>query len=105
MTVAQSANTTIAFDRASARSLDADGRMRVRDCVITVAEINPYYGREIPGHEELGLTPSKVYELYRDPSELEAAVEAYIHYYNNDRITLKLKGLSPVQYRTQPLAA
>jgi putative transposase len=26
------------------------------------------------------------------------------HYYNNDRITLKLKGLSPVQYRTQPLA-
>lgn len=77
MTVAQSANTTIAFDRASARSLDADGRMRVRDCVITVAEINPYYGREIPGHEELGLSPSKVYELYRDPAELEAAIEDF----------------------------
>jgi putative transposase len=29
----------------------------------------------------------------------------YIHYYNHDRIKLKLKGLSPVQYRTQPLAA
>ncbi|RMH89453.1 hypothetical protein EBB59_00005, partial [Lysobacter pythonis] len=28
-----------------------------------------------------------------------------IHYYNHDRIMLKLKGLSPVQYRTQPLAA
>ncbi len=28
----------------------------------------------------------------------------YIHYYNHDRIKLKLKGLSPVQYRTQPLA-
>ncbi|MCZ3377237.1 MULTISPECIES: IS3 family transposase, partial [Rhizobium] len=26
-----------------------------------------------------------------------------IRYYNNDRIRLKLKGLSPVQYRTQPL--
>lgn len=77
MTVAQSANTTIAFDRASARSLDADGRMRVRDCVITVAEINPYYGREIPGHEELGLSPSKVYELYRDPAELETALEDF----------------------------
>ncbi|WP_211467150.1 IS3 family transposase, partial [Collimonas silvisoli] len=29
----------------------------------------------------------------------------YIHYYNHDRIKLKLNGLSPVQYRTQPLAA
>jgi len=28
----------------------------------------------------------------------------YIHYYNHDRIKLKLKGLSPVQYRTQPWA-
>jgi len=28
----------------------------------------------------------------------------YIHYYNHDRIKLKLKGLSPVQYRTQALA-
>ncbi|MGK5037781.1 IS3 family transposase, partial [Janthinobacterium sp. LB3P118] len=25
-------------------------------------------------------------------------------YYNHDRIKMKLKGLSPVQYRTQPLA-
>ncbi|WP_374364254.1 IS3 family transposase, partial [Cloacibacterium sp.] len=24
----------------------------------------------------------------------------YIHYYNNDRIRLNLKGKSPVQYRT-----
>ncbi|MVW62070.1 IS3 family transposase, partial [Massilia sp. NEAU-DD11] len=29
----------------------------------------------------------------------------YIHYYNHDRIKLKLKGLSPVQYRAQALAA
>ncbi|WP_415813727.1 IS3 family transposase, partial [Burkholderia ambifaria] len=26
-------------------------------------------------------------------------------YYNHERIKLKLKGLSPVQYRTQPLSA
>ncbi|MBT9319323.1 IS3 family transposase, partial [Actinobacillus pleuropneumoniae] len=26
-----------------------------------------------------------------------------IHYYNNERIQVKLKGLSPVQYRTQSL--
>ncbi|MFV0920095.1 IS3 family transposase, partial [Ralstonia pseudosolanacearum] len=25
--------------------------------------------------------------------------------YNHERIKIKLKGLSPVQYRTQPLAA
>ncbi|HGO5824626.1 IS3 family transposase, partial [Avibacterium paragallinarum] len=27
----------------------------------------------------------------------------YIHYYNNERIQVKLKGLSPVEYRTQSL--
>ncbi len=33
--------------------------------------------------------------------ELETGLKEYIHYYNNDRIKTKLKGLSPVQYRTQ----
>ena len=37
--------------------------------------------------------------------ELRDGLTDYIHYYNNDRIKLKLKGLSPVQYRTQALAA
>lgn len=37
--------------------------------------------------------------------ELQTGLKHYIHYYNHDRIKLKLKGLSPVQYRTQPLAA
>lgn len=36
---------------------------------------------------------------------LQAELTSYIHYYNHDRIKLKLKGLSPVQYRTQALAA
>lgn len=34
---------------------------------------------------------------------LREGIEDYIRYYNNDRIRMKLKGLSPVQYRTQPL--
>lgn len=34
---------------------------------------------------------------------LREGIEEYIRYYNNERIKLKLKGLSPVQYRTQPL--
>jgi putative transposase len=37
--------------------------------------------------------------------ELRSGLADYIHYYNHDRIKLKLKGLSPVQYRTQALAA
>jgi putative transposase len=31
-------------------------------------------------------------------------LEVYIDWFNNDRVKLKLKGLSPVQYRTQSLA-
>ena len=38
-------------------------------------------------------------------AQLQQELADYIHYYNHDRIKLKLKGLSPVQYRTQPLAA
>jgi putative transposase len=34
---------------------------------------------------------------------LQEGIKNYIHYYNNHRIKLKLKGLSPVQYRTQSL--
>ncbi|MDP0725998.1 IS3 family transposase, partial [Klebsiella pneumoniae] len=42
---------------------------------------------------------------FRSVSALRKAVEDYIHYYNNERISLKLKGLSPVEYRTQALKA
>lgn len=36
---------------------------------------------------------------------LENGLRQYIHYYNHVRIKSKLKGLSPVQYRTQPSVA
>lgn len=36
--------------------------------------------------------------------ELQNAMEDYINYYNNQRITSKLKGLTPVQYRNQSLS-
>ena len=35
---------------------------------------------------------------------LEQAIVDYINYYNNKRIKVKLKGLSPVQYRTKSFA-
>lgn len=37
--------------------------------------------------------------------QLQNGLRHYIHYYNHDRIKTKLKGLSPVQYRAQSLAA
>ncbi len=43
-----------------------------------------YYGEKIVSYEEL-----------------KRKIEDYIDYYNNERIKLKLAGLSPVQYRTQ----
>jgi putative transposase len=38
-------------------------------------------------------------------AELKAGLAQYIHYYNHERIKMKLDGLSPVQYRTRHLAA
>ncbi len=38
-------------------------------------------------------------------AELRKAIEDYFQYYNNERISLKLQGLSPVEYRTQALKA
>ncbi|MBN6709723.1 IS3 family transposase [Haemophilus haemoglobinophilus] len=34
---------------------------------------------------------------------LEQAIRSYVRYYNEERIQLKLKGLSPIQYRKQSL--
>lgn len=67
----------LAFDRQTARSFDADGRMRVKNCILSTAEINPYRGEEIPGYERLGLKPHVVYELYRDPEELKRAAPTF----------------------------
>lgn len=66
----------LAFDR-SARRIDADGRLHVDRSHISKATVNPYYGREIPGYEALGLQPDKVYRLLRDPVELERAAPTF----------------------------
>lgn len=42
---------------------------------------------------------------FNDITELEIAIREYIHYYNNERISLRLKGLSPVEFKTQTLQA
>ncbi len=40
-------------------------------------------------------------EKFSSTEEFIEELKEYINYYNNERISLKLKGLSPVQYRTQ----
>lgn len=44
-------------------------------------------------------------EKFTTVQELRQSIDEYIHYYNHQRIKVKLRGLSPVQYRTQPKAA
>ena len=41
---------------------------------------------------------------YHSITELQAEIEEYLVYYNQKRIKLNLKGLSPVQYRAQYLS-
>jgi len=42
-------------------------------------------------------------QKFDDVESFKTELKEYIHYYNHDRIKQKLKGLSPVQYRTQSL--
>lgn len=70
------ATMKLAFDR-SARRIDADGRLHVDRSHISKATVNPYYGREIPGYDQLGLEPDRVYRLFRDPVELERAAPTF----------------------------
>lgn len=40
-------------------------------------------------------------KTFKSLDQLEQAITDYIFYYNNNRIKAKLKGLSPIQYRTK----
>ena len=68
----------LTFDAApSARSVDANGFLHVASSHITKATVNPYYGREIPGWERLGLDPERIYYGFRAPDELRASLPTW----------------------------
>lgn len=69
--------SAFAFDRASVRTYDADGKLHVELTPISKANVCVYYGREIPGCDELGLIPDKAYRLLRDPEELRKAADTF----------------------------
>ena len=69
---------TLAFDsEASARTKDENGFLHVAQSNLTKAVVNPYYGREIPGWQERGLDPQKIYYGYRAEEELEKAAPTF----------------------------
>lgn len=63
----------VALDKKTVRTRDQDGHLRVETTPISKANVCPYAGDEIPGAEQLGLDPKKVYMLLRDPKELAKA--------------------------------
>lgn len=68
----------LTFDAApSARSVDANGFLHVASSHITKATVNPYYGREVPGWERLGLDPERIYYGFRAPDELKASLPTW----------------------------
>lgn len=75
----------LAFDRASVRRYDDDGRLHVAVTNISKANVCQYYGAEIPKWQSLGLDAQKVYRLLRDPAALEAAAPTF----NNVPLQLK----------------
>lgn len=69
--------TKLALDRQSVRHTDVNGRLHVEASNISAAAVNPYFGKEIPGFEGLGLQPDKIYQLLRDPGELAKAAGTF----------------------------
>jgi hypothetical protein len=68
------AEIRLALDKNSARTYDIEGRLRVAVSNISKANVCPYIGHEIPDPDgTLNLDPKKVYQLLRDPGELEKA--------------------------------
>ncbi|KVH51185.1 DUF2213 domain-containing protein [Burkholderia diffusa] len=72
-------NGGLAFDRASVRTWDQDGRLHVAITPISKANVCPYLGREIPNGDELGLDAERIYRLLRDPDELAKAAPTFNH--------------------------
>jgi putative transposase len=80
-------------------------QLRERELVQSMSRKENCYDNA-PMESFFGVLKSEFFYLNKFDSvdALRDGLADYIHYYNHDRIKLKLKGLSPVQYRTQPLA-
>lgn len=59
------------------RTIDQDGRLHAPRSRISKANVCPYYGREIPEYQALGLDAHRVYHMYRTPELLQAAAASF----------------------------
>lgn len=68
----------LAFDIAkSARHKDENGYLHVERSNLTKEQVAPYYGDEIAGWQDLGLSPGRVYYMYRPAKEIEKAADTF----------------------------
>lgn len=70
----------LAYDKHSLNSVrhyDDNGFLHVDLCNITKEQVAPYYGREIPSWQELGLIADKIYYGYRPFEEIKKAAETF----------------------------
>lgn len=65
------------MDLASVRRVDEQGFLHVDVTNISKATVNGYLGSEIPDGAALGLAPDRIYQLLRDPKELEKAASTF----------------------------
>lgn len=63
----------LAFDASSKRWTDENGFLHVDVSHVSKEQVAPYWGREIPGWQERGLDPEKMYWGYRPAEELAKA--------------------------------
>ena len=59
------------------RHFDENGFLHVAVSHISKETVNPYYGREIPGWEALGLDPERIYHGWRAGAELAAGAASF----------------------------
>jgi Uncharacterized protein conserved in bacteria (DUF2213). len=50
----------LAIDRGSVRTVDDNGFLHVKISPLTRVQVAPYYGKEIPGWQSLGLEANKI---------------------------------------------
>jgi uncharacterized protein len=66
-----------AYDRATVRVYDGDGRLHVAVAAISKATVNDYLGSEIPDYQSFGLDPRRAYPLLRPADELAKAAATF----------------------------
>jgi len=83
------------------RSVMAHFRQKKSGHIINISSIAGFLG----GFPGWGIYNATKFAVAGLTEALAAALHEYIRWYNTERISTKLKGLSPVQYRAQTLAA